>query len=493
MFGIVLALLLFAVAIPYFATNLSNRLLLVYPLILYLMLWPKVFDQMGTIQAKGEFGSIQISDVFYLLFSVLMVGKIFSADLMETIRRHWLPLMAAMLYLFYWLFHVFVLSQGEAIRASLNQFRYLAYYLFLLFLLLRIRDEEDVRNVLRVSCSIAIPAVLLTIVFFFLHSTGFIRSLLRPFVAAYKAYMANYSHDMRFDVFNIKCYFMLIPFLLTIPLFDNLFPKWPRVWQLTSLCCAVFLLIVDQSRAILLITLAGFVLAMLLLGAKGVVVSGRILKVIPLGAILAGTVIVLLLLGGTFAPGLSEKITKRLSSISITGIEDYKKNKEMDSLNSRIESYTYLISRLGDDYLFGKGLGTKINPFGTFKRFVDSTFLMNVWSGGLMAVFLLLLFLTVTLWVSWTGYLKAKEPFDVYFFTSSTVSLVAIYINALQDNILFFGNSVIMFLVLASMVFAQSHELNKKLTEEACAVPGRRQPAGPRLRPMGGRSEAPCQ
>jgi hypothetical protein len=217
--------------------------------------------------------------------------------------------------------------------------------------------------------------------------------------------------------------------------------------------------------------MAGFLMGFIMLSLKGVVRFDRIVTMVPIGAMLVGAVIALLFVGDAFLPGLTAKLTRRLGSVSVSNVENYKKNKEMNSLKSRVESYKFLIARVGDDYLYGKGLGTKIDKYGAFKRFVDSTFLMNLWSGGLIALFLLVTFLAVTLWHSWTGFLMAKEPFDIFFFTSSTVSLLVIYILALQDNILFFGNSVIMFLLLASLVFAQKQVCKERLTEKTLFSP----------------------
>lgn len=468
MIGMAISMLLLGVAIPYFMMNHSSRLLLIYPLIAYVMLWPKLFDQMGAIQAKGDFGSIQIGDVFYLLFLMLLVARFYSTDNLRVCEKQWLPFAAVGAYLFNWLLQLFILSQEGAARGALNQFRPLAYYLFLVFFLLRIREEEDVKNVLKVSCSFAIPAVIMTVIYIALFSTGFIKSLLMHIPGAYLAFK---NQDMRFDVVNIKCYFMVAPFLLNLLFFKNPIEKWSRTWQLISLCCIVFLCLVDQSRALLLTQMAGFLMGFIMLSIKGVVRFDRILIMVPIGVMLAGAVIALLLVGDTFLPGLTTKLTGRLGSMTVSNVENYKKNKEMNSLNSRIESYQYLLARVGDDYLFGKGLGTKIQNSGIFKRFVDSTFLMNLWSGGFIALSLLVIFLAITLWQSWTGFLMAKEPFDIYFFTSSTISLAATYIIAIQDNILFFGNSVIMFLFLASLVFAQKQVCKERLMEKTLFSP----------------------
>jgi hypothetical protein len=471
MMGIVISLLLLGLAVPYFILHSSSRLLFIYPLIAYLMLWPKLFDQMGMIQATGDFGSIQIGDAFYLLFIVLLAFRVFSSDVIKVVGMHWLPLAAIGAYFSYWLLQLFMLSQEESARAALNQFRYLAYYLFLLFFLLRIREEEDVKNVLKVSCSFATPAAILTIIYIILFSAGYIKPWIMHIPGAYQFYK-EMGMDMRFEVVNLKCYVMLVPFLLNIVMFRNLFGKWARPWQLISLCSIVFLLLVDQSRAFLLTQAVGFFLGFILLNLKGVVKFNRLLMIIPISAMLVVAVLVLLMVGDTFLPGLTDKLTGRLSSMTVSNVQDYKKNKEMGSLNSRVESYKYLISRVGNDYLFGKGVGTHIRKFGdAFRRAVDSTFLMNLWSGGLVALFLLGTFLLITLWQSWTGYLMAKDPFDIYFFTSSTVSLAATYVIAIQDNILFFGNSVVMFLLLASLVFAQKQACKQRMQEKSPLYP----------------------
>jgi hypothetical protein len=375
-----------------------------------------------------------------------------------------LPFVAVGAYLSYWLLIIFLQAQEGTARAALNQFRFLAYYMFFVFFLLRIREEEDVKNVLKVACSFALPAVILTIAYIILFSMGVIKSLLLHIPHGYLIYN---NLDMRFNVVNIKCYFMLVPFLVNISFFKNLYGKWERPWQLISFCCIVFLLLVDQSRALQLSLFAGFIMGFILLSLKGVVKINKVMMMVPIGAMLIGVVILMLLVSDAWLPGLTTKLTGRLGSISVSNMQDYKKNKEMGSLNSRAESYKYLLSKVGDDFLFGKGVGAEIMTQGVnFRRFVDSSFLMNLWSGGLVALFILISFLSITLWQSWKGFLMAKEPFDIYFFTSSTVSLISLYVVAIQDNVLFFGNSVIMFLLVASLVFAQKQVCNRRLPKK---------------------------
>ncbi|MBJ6724271.1 hypothetical protein [Geomesophilobacter sediminis] len=452
MMGLVIAFLLLGVAIPYAVLTFRSRLFLVYPLLAYIMLWPKVFDFLGVIQAKGEFGSIQIGDVFYLLFALVFFVELFLNDTVKIVSRHWVPLVSVALYFFYWLLHLFLLHQEGTARAALNQFRPLAYYLFLVFFLWRIREEKDVQNVIKVTCSCAVPAAAMTVLYLYLFGTGYIESILMQIPGAWYTFK---NTDLRFDIINMKCYLMVAPFLFNLFFFHNVFPHWSRLVQLISLCCVVFLLLIDQSRAFLLAEAAGFALALLLLLVKGAVKFERVLKIVPMVALLMFAVVTLFLLGDSLAPGLTEKFEKRLGSISVSGVEQYQKNKEMNSLKSRLDSYTFLLNKIEGNYTFGRGLGTQIDPYGTFKRFVDSSLLMNLWSGGLIAVVLLSIFLGITLWYSWLGYVAARESFDIYFFVSSTVSILVTYVVALQDNILFFGNSVIMFLVLAALVFAQ--------------------------------------
>ena len=345
------------------------------------------------------------------------------------------------------------------IRAALNQFRSLAYFFFLLFLLLRIKDGEDVRKLIMVCSSLAIPEILLTLCFMAAHNNEAIKSIL---IISPDAYNSIYS-DKLFYVFNLKCLFMVLPFLLNLIIIGNVFKGWGRRWQFMSLSSSIVLFALSQSRAMALVQIFGFIVGAALLYFKGALNLKRCLAMIPIGALLIGCVFLLLLAGSLFSPDLTAKLAGRVNSVTVSNIENYKKSDEMNSLKSRIESYSMLLSKLGDKVIMGKGLGAKIDPHGAaFERSVDSTYLMNVWSGGLVSLLLLLLLLLAVFWQSWSGYLMAKSPFEIYFFTSSTVSLIITYILALQDNILFFGNSVIMFLVVAAMVFVEKHECNTR-------------------------------
>jgi|GEM_PF-2789057 len=464
MIFVLIPIILFAFFI-YFVRFHNNRLFLAYPLIAYLLVWPRFLDEIGIVPLKGAFGSIQIGDVFLLCFAFVFLMRFFSRNVQSVLFSYRVPLTLVALFVSYWFLQVLIqyLTGGSRIY-TLNQLRSLVYYAFLLFFLVRMRDAKDVADTLRFACLLTILIFVIQLIFFALYTNPSLKAfLLRKAPDFYdEVYVQK-----RFEITNFKTLFILAPFVLNLfflPLHEI---RLKNMYRIVIFSCAFFLFIVGQSRAMWILLAFSMVLSAFLFVKKRRFVYTRIARVIPMA--IAGLVVILfaILAANVFVPDLIEKLQARTGSLTVESIGTYETGKEMKSLRSRIQSYDLLLARLGDDFFFGKGLGNPVDLHSAFKVGVDSTYLMILWAGGLIPLILFLVLELYVLLKAIKGYVGATSGFEVYFFASSIASLGITYILAIQDRILYFGNGVIMFVYLSAMVLvAEKGILSKRKSAE---------------------------
>jgi hypothetical protein len=401
-----------------------------YLLFAYVLLWPRFLDEIGLVPVKGEFGSIQIGDIFLLLSLFLVIITFFSKRVQLSLSQNKIPIILIMLFVGYWVFYVGLLFLAGSGRQTLNQARSLIYYLFMLFLLARIAEPKEVKKLIRIYCYLVIPIFLMQGAFFVIHNEPSIKLFLSQNAPDF--YRELYV-DKRFMLTNPKSLFILFPFLYNLIFFETSVIKFRRSFHLILLACACFLFLIGQSRAMWLVITLGLMLSIFLFNHKKVLNYARVMKLIPVIVVSISMMIFFVVLTNFLVPQIADKLQSRAQSLTVENVQQYENQKAMGTLKSRIDSYNLLLSRLGNDYVFGKGLGHPINPHGdVFKLGVDSTYLMVLWSGGVIPLFLLILFQFYTFLQSWNGYVKASSDFDIYFFTSSTVSLISIFIIALR-------------------------------------------------------------
>ena len=450
MIGTVLITLAIVSFLLYLLWYHKGRLLLVYPLIAYVLLWPKFMHQIGFFLIKGEFGSIRIGDLFLFFFLFVFFLKLADVEVHSAISTHWPAMIMVSLFVGYWCFQLFLMFQEGTARKSLNQLRPLAYYAFLIFLLFRLKSEDDVKGIIKAFSFLAVLVFIEEMLFIALHENNAIKSYLR--VMTPNIYKDVYLHR-RFGITYLKNLFIMFPFFLNLLFIHNPMEGRIRWFRYLVFPLIVFIFVVGQSRAIWLVLSVGSFISIFMLILKGQFTFSKFTKaIITFTLAMSTTAILIFTVGEKLAPGLLERIEAKAHSIP--EIEEYKKEKELESLESRILSYKLVLERIENDWFFGKGLGAQITKTGPFRRFVDSTYLTTVWCGGFVALTLLLLFLYYLMWQSCAGYLKSSTNFEIYFFTSSTVCILNTVVLAIQDNILCLGNSVITFTILAAMVLS---------------------------------------
>ncbi len=425
----------------------------------YVLLWPRFLDELRVVPVKGDFGSLQVGDIFFILFGFLFVNQLLSRRVQTALLRQKLPILLMVLFVGYWVLQVTVMVLDSSARQTVNQLRSLVYYVYFLFFLARIKDTQDVAFVLKVFLLLGIPAFLLQSGFLAAHSNSGLKLFLFRNTPVF--YDECYRQK-RFLFTNIKPFVIFFPFLINL-----VFLKVPEVglskaFRLLSLICICLLSIFAQSRAMWLILTVGTFAAFLLDLAKGRVKFRMLAKLVPLGVLCVLAITLLLGVAGALAPGLVEKARQRADSLAMENVEHYEKSRSLGSLNSRLESYRLVFARLQDDYVFGKGLGSVIDRYGFFRLLVDSSYLMVLWAGGIIALTLFLLYQCYFLIQSTGGYLRAVSEFETYFFASSVVSLICTYVMAMQDNVLYSGNSVIAFALLLAMICVMRRSQQKK-------------------------------
>ena len=117
--------------------------------------------------------------MFLIAFLVIFCLRLFEPKVQSTIGRYWAPLMLIGLFVCYWLIQLFVLYQHDLARSALNQLRPLLYYLFLFFLLVKIHDEDDIKNVIKAFCVLVIPTFIVAMAFIVVHKNPSIKSFLK--------------------------------------------------------------------------------------------------------------------------------------------------------------------------------------------------------------------------------------------------------------------------------------------------------------------------
>lgn len=456
MIGIGLTLIILAAFVIYLSFY-RGRLFLLYPLIAYIVLWPRFMDELKIVPIKGEFGSLQVGDLFFIVFILLLFFRFFTRDILVNLKSYRWALIFVSLFVVYWIIRLFVTYEHEFAKGVLNQFRFYVYYLFLFFIAIRIRTQEDVINIIKAIFILSIIAFAFEMIFVGLHNIPSMRSF---FYHRTPMFYKEVYVERRFILLNFKNLFIFFPFLLnTVFLRGRL--GFNKMLSFIGVGCISFIMLLCQSRAMWLVLIFGSLISVFLLFLKGKFSLFQHMKSFVLFLLLAIFVLVFLVVGTSFTPKLTKALQDRIDSISIAKVTGYQKGKEMGSLKSRIESYKLVFRKVEGYYIFGKGLGALIDPYGGFHFFIDSTYLMTLWNGGLFALLLLLTFQLFVFSRSLTGYFRSITDFDIYFFTSSTVSLLNTYVLALQDRILSSGNSIIMFLILvAMMLFMRKAQLN---------------------------------